>query len=227
MKWPFRILLPLAIHLLLLCTVSARSVSAVDRQEIATPNWSAYGIPEGYYSANSLCGVTSVYTILREFRIDTSYEHVLAKMPPGIYGNTMQQIIRFLGENSALEVSPIRCNARELYRELSQTAGQRAIINLADHWVVVQNASGDAFEIVDFPRKYFMPVDVIDDLWEGYCVVMRKQSSSLTGRSLGIGLLFFSIVGLITLIVHNTWDFRRRKARQNTALTRGGFSLPS
>lgn len=212
MKWPFRMILPLAMYLLLLCSFSARLVSAVDRQEIVTSNWSTYGIPEGYYPTNSFCGVTSVYIILREFGIDTSYEQVSAKMVPGIYGNTMQQIVEYLSENSALQVSPIRCSARELYSELSQTAGQRAIINLASHWVVVQNASGDVFEIINFPGKYFMPVDVIDDLWEGYCVVIGRQSSSLTGYRLGIGLLFFSITGFMAFIFHKTLRFSPKKS---------------
>ena len=187
---------------ILLCTVGVRFISAAGSQEVATTNWSAYGISEGWSPANSLCGVMSVYIVVREFGFDSSYEAVLAKMPPGIYGNTMKQIVEYFGKNFSLQVRPIRCTAKELYRELSKANEQRAIINLNDHWVVVRDATDDAFEIIDFPRKYFMPVDAIDNLWEGHTVIIRRQPSSSIIHRYVNGILFFSVMGVIVITLH-------------------------
>ncbi len=197
MKRPFVVLLQI-----LLCTVGVRFVSAAGAQEVATTNWSVYGISEGWSPANSLCGVMSVYIVVREFGFDSSYETVLAKMPPGIYGNTMKQIVEYFRKNFHLQVIPIRCNAKELYRELSKANDQRAIINLNDHWVVVRDATNEAFEIIDYPRKYFMPVDAIDNLWEGYTIIIRRQPSSSIVHRYGIGIPFFLVTGVIAIILH-------------------------
>ncbi|NIT59611.1 MAG: hypothetical protein GWN00_26350 [Aliifodinibius sp.] len=194
----------------LLCTVGVRFISAAGPQEVATTNWSIYGISEGLSPADSLCGVMSVYIVAREFGFDNSYEAVLAKMPPGIYGNTMKQIVEYFRNNFSLQVIPIRCNAKELYRELSKANDQRAIINLNDHWVVVRDVTDDTFEIIDFPRKYFMPIDAIDNLWEGHTVIIRRQSSSSIVHRYSIRILFFLIFGVIMIILH-TWIFAREK----------------
>lgn len=201
MKRPFVILSAVGMQILL-CTIGVRFVSSAGSQEVATTNWSVYGISEGWSPANSLCGVRSVYIVVREFGFDSSYESVLAKMPPGIYGNTMKQIVEYFRKNFSLQVIPIRCNAKDLYRELSKTNAQRAIINLNDHWVVVRDATNDTFEIIDFPRKYFMPVDAIDNLWEGHTVIIRRQSSLSTGHRYGIGILFFFVMGVIVVTLH-------------------------
>ena len=189
---------------ILLYTVGVRFVSAAaaGSQEVATTNWSVYGISEGWSPANSLCGAMSVYIVVREFGFDSSYEAVLAKMPPGIYGHTMKQIVEYFRKNFSLQVRPIRCNARELYRELSKTNNQRAIINLSDHWVVVRDATNDAFEIIDFPQKYFMPVDAIDNLWEGYTVIICRQPSSSIVHRYSIGILLFLFMGVMAIILH-------------------------
>jgi len=211
MKWSFVLISAVGMQILLY-TVGLRFVSASGPQEVATTNWSAYGISEGWSPANSFCGAMSVYIVVKEFGFDSSYEAVSAKMPPGIYGNTMKQIVEYFRNNFSLQVIPIRCSAKELYRELSEAKDQRAIINLNDHWVVVREVMDGAFEVIDFPSKYFMPIDAIDNLWEGHTIIIRRQPSSSIIHRHGIQILFFLVLGVITIIFYK-WIFARGKPK--------------
>ncbi|UCG47925.1 MAG: hypothetical protein JSU94_20900 [Phycisphaerales bacterium] len=175
--------------LFLLCVFASHALTAPASQTMQQAGWDENDILRAGFPANTLCGVTSVYTVLREFGIDTSYESVLTKMPPGIYGNTMRQIVDYFRDNGTLDVRAFRCSAAELYGRLHGAGGLRALINMDEHWVVVRNATGEAFEIVDFPRKYFIPVEAVDNLWEGYAVIISRKSSPLTARAVLLGVL--------------------------------------
>ena|GEM_PF-4683366 len=175
--------------LLLLCVLAFNPLTALASETMKQAGWDENDMLGADYPANTLCGVTSVYTVIREFGIGTSYQEVLKKMPPGIYGNTMRQIVDYFRDNCTLDVRAVRCSAAELHNRLNGAEGLRALINLEEHWVVVRNAAGEAFEIVDFPRKYFIPVEAVDNLWEGYAVIISRKSSPLNARAVLLGVL--------------------------------------
>ena len=182
------------------CVMSGRLLSGVETLEDNSMVQTDYDVLKDRRPLRTLCGVRSVYVLLDELNCGVPYEEVLAEMPPGIYGNSMQQIVAFLGRISGLEVRPVRCDAEELYRELGGGRNQRAVINLSDHWVVVQGVASNAFRIIDFPRKYYIPVDATDDLWEGYAIIVRRKSLLLTGRRIGVGMfLLFTVIAAVFL----------------------------
>ena len=195
--------------------ISTQSGLAVGLQEKGIQDWSNYGILEGWHPTNNLCGVKSIFITLKDFGINADYKDILAEVPPGIYGNSMEQIVEYLGNNSDLEVKPVRYDSGELYRELRRRSNSNAIVNLIDHWVVVRRATDNTFEIIDYPRKYFVPIDAMNNLWDGYATIVHKRSSLLTWRRFGAGILFLSIIGIVTIIL-----YRHRKKQVKTGKTR-------
>lgn len=210
-RYPVSIIGFRALLFQLLCLVGTQFVSAVELQEVSIPDWSNYGILEGWHPTNNLCGVKSILILLKEFGINTGYEDVFAEVPPGVYGNSMKQIVEYFGHYSDLEVRPIRCDSGELYRELSSRSNRKAIVNLIDHWVVVRRSIDSTFEIIDYPRKYFVPLDAMDNLWDGYAIIVHKRPSLLTSRRFGVIILLFSSIGIVAIIL-----YRRRKEPDRT-----------
>jgi len=149
----------------------------------------------------SYCGVTCVYVVLRELGANKSYSEILVNMPPGIYGNTMDQITDFLRRDQGLDVHAVQCRAQELRHMLAQSPGQKAIANLYGHWVAIQGTEGKAFQIVDYPQKYFMPVETIEKYWEGYAVIVAKRPLLPGWRTTGAGLMVLALLGLVTALV--------------------------
>ena len=84
------------------------------------------------------CGVNAVYVVLRECDVGVDDEKRLKRMPPRVYGNSMQQIVDYLQDDTDLAINPIRCDASMLRAELNGKSNQRAIIHLNDHWVVAR-----------------------------------------------------------------------------------------
>jgi hypothetical protein len=163
--------------------------------------WSPYGIPDGREPSGTSCGLNSVYTALRDLRVDAAYDVVQAQMPAGIYGNTMTQIVNCLREYPGVEVTPLNCDAHQLSRHLRGDRSGRAIVNLIDHWVLVRRATSDALEIVDFPKKYFMPIGVLDSQWDGYAVIVRR-TGILTHRAiLGSSVALLCTLGIVGVVV--------------------------
>ena len=127
------------------------------------------------YSSRSLCGVTSAYIVLSEFGIELPYESILHELEPSVYGNTMAQLHTLL-TNNGLSVMPVKTNGETLYGRLRRENAV-GIVNLFDHWVVVREASGKSFQIVDFPKKYYMPFVEIDPLWNGEALIVSSAAT--------------------------------------------------
>ncbi|HUW20912.1 MAG TPA: cysteine peptidase family C39 domain-containing protein [Sedimentisphaerales bacterium] len=174
----------------------------------AVPHWKDYTGPQAQHLSYSLCGVTSVYVVAREFGIDCNYQQIVAQLKPGIYGNTMRQLVDCFDADPRLTAVPARCIAKDLHRKLSKNRECKAVLNLNDHWVVARNVTHDAFEIIDFPSRYFMPVDAVDSLWDGYAIVVRRRSLPIRPiLTLAIPFLAISAVLAIALVrrmVHPT-----------------------
>jgi len=153
------------------------------------------------YEGFRLCGVTSVYVVLRELRAGRAYEDIMGQMPPGVYGNSMKQIVECLRMNcDARDIRPAHCTARELYDEFRHAGLEMAVINLNEHWVVARYAKRSAFEIVDYPKKYFIPVEVLPELWQGDTVlVLRKPLFAVRHVIVG-GLAVVTVVAIMLAI---------------------------
>ena len=138
---------------------------------------SQYGSGPSVFTNDNLCGVKSVHILLSDFGIKTDFSSILKDMPPSSYGNSMEQIVNYLKSQSTLKVTPVRFDANSLSKELLKNKC-KAIANVNDHWVVIRDVKGTALEIVDFPRKYYMPVEVLDRYWEGHTIVVSKSHFS-------------------------------------------------
>jgi len=150
------------------------------------PAWHAGANLEGFYPQDSLCGVTCAYITLRQAGCSIAYRQVLEQMRPGIYGSTMAQIADYLRANTGLQIISVRTTADSLYRRLRSKRCCSAIINLSDHWVVAQHARDGAVEILDFPRKYYLPLDALGNLWDGDAVFTWGKPRLGFGLSLGL-----------------------------------------
>lgn len=201
MGWPPIRLIIIGMQLCLLYNLHIGYVLAIESENVDMSNRSNCAIPEQEYLTKNVCGVICVYAVLKDFGIAKDYADILAKMPPGIYGNSMKQIVEYLPSNSSLRVKPILCDGDILYHELNRRNNQKAIIHFADHWVFLRNASNNTFEIIDFPRKYFIPVDVIDSLWDGYAVIVYKRSLLSKCRWFATRILVIFALGIIVLIL--------------------------
>jgi len=164
--------------------------------EVATagePAVRQYPFLNGRTPKGNLCGVRSVYIVLRAFGIEKSYDAVLSAMPPGLYGNSMTQIVQYLKENTSLSIAPGSFRAAQLHTELAAAANRRAIINVSDHWVVVRETTDNAFEIIDFPKKYYLPVEALDGLWDGYAVIIAGPAPLISTSQLLTALILTSV----------------------------------
>ena len=148
----------------------------------------------------TLCGIRSISILLREYGIDRSCEEILDEIPPGIYGNSMGQLVTFLQRDGRLIVTPLKISADELYNRLEGKHGRAALINLSDHWVFVRMARERAFEVVDFPKKYYMPVDAADDYWDGHSILVEKRGLLQTNRWACAALLCGAFIGAAVVL---------------------------
>lgn len=173
--------------------------------------WSSYGIPEGHEPSGTSCGLNSVYAALRDLRVDAAYDAIQAQMPAGIYGNTMTQIVNCLRTHRRVEVVPLSCDAHQLSQHLRKDSGTRAIVNLIDHWVLVRRATNDALEIVDFPKKYFMPISALDSQWDGYAVIVRREGILPQRAILGLSVTLLGAFGIVAITLSG---IRRERLRR-------------
>ena len=156
-------------------------------------------IPQG---DNVLCGVRSVCVALERLGLRGSPQSVLSVMPPGVYGSSMRQILDYFRQRRELECRSVQCTAMDLYNQLDAGGHKLAVMNINDHWIVGRRTTDKGvFEVIDYPRKYFIPVDVVDQLWEGYAVVVRRKSLLSRGQMLGggIGLASLILVSFVLL----------------------------
>lgn len=164
------------------------SAACFSMEEATAPNWSddvaGRVRPEG-----TLCGINSIYITLKIFQINTPYNEILQEVPPGIYGSTMDQIVGYLNTKSDLNVIPIKCDAISLYDSIKREEA-KAIINIADHWCVIMSITDGYYEIYDFPKKYYMPMEEIDKYGEGYAIVVNKRTA-----------FPWTIIALVSLLV--------------------------
>lgn len=147
--------------------------------------------------AGNDCGTIAVYTILRSYGYHPDYDAICADITPGIYGNTLAQLSGYLENNaSGLDFSVGCINAHRLRDLLREGADRKAIINMNDHWVVVDDLVGESLKVVDFPKKYHLPCAALDELWDGYAIVVSRKGISLI-HSFGVCLATVSLAGMV------------------------------
>lgn len=156
---------------------------------------------------SSLCGVTATYLALAGAGVPCRYADVLRAMPPSVYGNSMHQIVACIRDHG-IAAAPVRCSMRDLHGTLRARTGAGAVINVGDHWVYVQAAPSAVFEIVDYPRKYRLPVDVVEHVANGYAVLVNQdvRSSSHTATLLISVAFTVCALFLLWLLLHRRTD---------------------
>ncbi len=90
-----------------------------------------------------------------------------------------------------------------------------AVLHINDHWVVGRRSSNkDVFEIIDYPRKYYLPVDVVNELWEGFAIVIRRRRLLSSWQMLGAGAISVSLLGIVALVLSRRLVLQRYKRFQ-------------
>lgn len=204
-----RILIGIGLHLILLLSgvcIGATVVSTEPNTMGVVPD--RWEVP---YTDAALCGVRSVSVALSLLGIECDLRAVQANMPPGVYGNSMKQIVAFLGRYPELECAGIRCGAREFCDVLDAGERKLAIVHINDHWVVARRTrSEDVLEIIDYPRRYCVPVDVIGDLWEGFAVVVHHRRLLSPSQRVSFGVAGASLFGMVVILLCRKRGHSRR-----------------
>jgi len=155
---------------------------------------------------DSLCGVKSVYIALVLVNRESSCQAILKEMPPSVYGSSMKQIVDCLTAHG-VRAKAVRGSCRELYGVLLSNEDKVAIVDLAGHWVVVRKASRKECEVIDYPRKFSMPVQDMELTWDGYAVLIDGETSPKR--------MTFSVVagGIAILgVMCFAWSYLRRRS---------------
>jgi Peptidase C39 family len=154
---------------------------------------------------NTLCGITSAYVVLRELGMTRDYGSLLKTYPPGPYGNSMAQLTDCLVA-SGLKVTPAKVTATDLERSLRESKGQLAIVNTRGHWIVIRRTDAHLFFLLDYPEAYWLPVDALPRLWDGYAIIVSRQAPDgvISWSKIGI---FAGILCIATVVVMHLSHF--------------------
>ena len=153
-----------------------------------------------FRSRENLCGASAVWIAAARLGINESYESVVEDLRPWIYGSSLSELRAWFEERDIV-VLPTRIDAKQLCAELNRKKYTCAIINLMDHWAVALKAGTGDLQVVDFPRKYFIPIADLDGLWEGETLLIARRGNArglLQRLGAGAGVC---LVGLACLLL--------------------------